>query len=195
MMFGSVAMAKPMKTILVLGDSLSAAYGIPTKKGWVTLLDSQLSKENYHYRVINASISGETSAGGRTRWPLLIKQHQPHLLILELGANDGLQGLPVPHIKENLKAIIELAKANQIKVLIIGVQIPPNYGKIYTQHFENQFAELAKQHELAYVPSLFASFGQKREFFQEDNLHPTVEAQPFILQNIWSSLKALLNHK
>lgn len=192
MLFSSVGIAK---TILVLGDSLSAAYGIPTPKSWVTLLETQLEKENYHYHVVNASISGETSAGGRARFPLLIKQHQPQIVIIELGANDGLRGLPVAHTKDNLKAIIELAQASKIKILIIGMQLPPNYGKAYVSQFENQFAELAKNYQLAYVPSLFASFGQKREFFQEDNLHPTVEAQPFILQNVWSSLKTILKHK
>lgn len=178
--------------LLVLGDSLSAAYGLPREAGWVALLQSRLAREKFPYEVINASISGETTAGGRTRLPQLLARHRPEIVILELGANDGLRGLPLTETRNNLEAMIVTAKRAGARVLLVGMRLPPNYGPAYAEPFQALFAELARRHRVAYVPFLLQSIAGRRDYFQGDGLHPTTEAQPLILDTVWPALLPLL---
>ncbi|OYY48030.1 MAG: arylesterase [Methylophilaceae bacterium 17-44-8] len=183
-------------TILVFGDSLSAAYGLSSpERGWVSLLDSRLKAERYPYQVVNASISGETTAGGLSRLKQAIAQHQPSILILELGANDGLRGLPVDAMQQNLTKMLTLAKQNNLKVLLVGMRIPPNYGPQYTQAFHDSFTTLAKQFKVSLVPFLLENVAGKPDLNQDDGLHPTADAQPIILNTIWATLQTLLKKK
>lgn len=176
-------------TILVFGDSLSAAYGIPRESGWVSLLQRRLPQ----YRVVNASVSGETTAGGLTRLPGVLAAHRPALTILELGANDGLRGLPLRQTERNLEAMVDLAKGSQ--VLLIGMRLPPNYGPAYTSQFQALFAEVAKARKVRLVPFLLAGMAGQRERFQADGLHPDAEAQSQLLDNVWRELKPQLKEK
>jgi acyl-CoA thioesterase I len=178
--------------ILVYGDSLSAAYGIPAQRGWVALLAERLKRERSDYSVANASISGETTAGGLSRVAKVLEREKPTIFILELGANDGLRGLPVAAMKKNLSAIIAQAQKAGARVLLVGIHMPPNYGPAYTGSFQGAFAELAKQHKTALLPNLFEGFGEKYELFQNDRIHPTAEAQEAVLKNVWPALKPLL---
>jgi acyl-CoA thioesterase-1 len=180
------------KTILVLGDSLSAAYGIAAAKGWVALLGERLARERSDYRVVNASISGETSAGGRARIGAELAKTRPAIVILELGANDGLRGLPAAQMKENLAAIISASQQAGARVLLVGMKLPPNYGPDYTQRFESAFAELQRRYRTAWLPFLLEGFAERRALFQADDIHPTEEAQPAILDNVWRPLRPLL---
>jgi acyl-CoA thioesterase-1 len=180
------------KTILVLGDSLSAAYGIAADRGWVTLLGERLARERLDYRVANASISGETSAGGRGRVAAELERHKPSIVIVELGANDGLRGLPSAQMRDNLAAIIAAAGKAGARVLLVGMKLPPNYGPQYGQRFEAVFDELHRRYRTAWLPFLLAGFAERRELFQPDNIHPTEEAQPLILENVWTPLRPLL---
>ncbi len=183
-------------TILVFGDSLSAAYGLSSpERGWVSLLDSRLKAERYPYQVVNASISGETTAGGLSRLKQAIAQHQPSILILELGANDGLRGLPVDAMQQNLTKMLTLAKQNNLKVILVGMRIPPNYGPQYTQAFHDSFTTLAKQFKVSLVPFLLENVAGKPDLNQDDGLHPTADAQPIILNTIWATLQTLLKKK
>ena len=179
-------------SVLVYGDSLSAAYGMPERRGWVALLEERLKRERPDYSVANASISGETSAGGLARIGKVLERHRPAVVILELGANDGLRGLPVAAMKKNLSAIIEQSQKSGARVLLVGMRMPPNYGDAYAQAFEQGFAELAKRHRAALVPFLLEGFGDKPEMFQPDRIHPTEAAQPAVLKNIWRALAPLL---
>lgn len=179
------------KNILVFGDSLSAGYGIPIDKGWVKLLQLELNDSNASYNVVNASISGETTSGGRQRIARALKQHQPAIVIVELGANDGLRGHATRDIESNLGAIITQAKRASAKVLLIGMEIPPNYGATYTRQFRDVFPRLAKKHNVALLPFLLE--GVAADGFQADNLHPVAEAQPQIMRNVIQKLKPLLN--
>jgi acyl-CoA thioesterase-1 len=190
-MFLSVA-AEAASTILVYGDSLSAAYGISQQRGWVSLLAARLAKEKKQYSVVNASISGETTSGGLARIAKALAQHKPAVLVLELGANDGLRGLPVAEMKKNLTAMIESAHRAGAKVLLVGVRMPPNYGPDYADAFERAFAELAKQHKTALAADLMAGFGEKQEMFLPDRIHPTEAAQPIVLETVWKGLAPLL---
>ena len=178
--------------IMVLGDSLSAAYGINEKQGWVALLQQKLQHEDYPHQVINISISGDTTQGGLSRLPAALKQHQPNVLIIALGANDGLRGNSMKQLRENLSAMIDLAKQQQIKVLLVGMELPPNYGTNFNQRFRDSFAEVAKQHQVPLLPFLLERIALQRTFFQQDGLHPTAEAQPQLLQSIWSHLQPVL---
>lgn len=180
--------------LLVLGDSLSSGYGIKADSGWVNLLDQRLKAEGYGYRIINASVSGETTAGGRVRLPALLKTHQPAIVILELGANDGLRGLPILALRSNLNAMIVAAQAAKAKVLLVGMQIPPNYGEQYTQQFSDSFSDLAKTHQIKLVPFFLAKVALDGSLLQADNLHPNERAQPLLLSTIWPQLKPLLSH-
>jgi acyl-CoA thioesterase-1 len=181
------------KTILVYGDSLSAAYGIAEKRGWVALLGERLKRERIDYSVVNASISGETTSGGLSRMPKALAQHRPVVLVLELGANDGLRGLPVAEMKKNLAAMIQQAQKSGARVLLVGVRMPPNYGPEYTRAFESAFAELAKRHKTALVPFLLEGMAEDLGKFQPDRIHPTEAAQPILLENVWKKLRPLLN--
>ncbi len=178
--------------ILVLGDSLSAAYGIALTDGWVALLQSRLRERALDYRVINAGISGETTAGGLTRLPELLERHRPAILIIELGANDGLRGLPTAVARENLTRMIQLGRAAGSRVLLTGIQLPPNYGAAYNQVFQGVFRDLAAAQRVPLVPSLLAGVAEDRDLMQPDEVHPRAVAQPRILDNVWSVLEPLL---
>jgi len=178
--------------ILVFGDSLSAAYGIAERRGWVALLAERLRQERLDYSVVNASISGETTSGGRARLAKLLAAHRPAVLILELGANDGLRGLPVAEMSKNLGAMIVQAQQAKARVLLVGVRMPPNYGPEYTRAFEAAFAGLAKEHRSAFAPELTAGIGERLEYFQADRIHPNEAAQPLLLDNVWKALRPLL---
>lgn len=188
--FAGTAEAGP--TLLVYGDSLAAAYGIAQNDGWVTLLDRRVRQKRLDYTVANASISGETSSGGASRIGATLKQYKPGILILALGANDGLRGLPVAQMRDNLDAIIRAAQKAGSRVLLVGMKMPPNYGPRYTSDFEKAFASLAKQHKTVFVPFLLEGIADKRENFLDDNLHPTAQVQPLILENVWKGLAPLL---
>jgi acyl-CoA thioesterase-1 len=180
------------KSILVLGDSLSAAYGIPQARGWVALLAERLKRERPDYIVVNASVSGDTSSGGAARVQKSLQQHNPSVVIVELGANDGLRGLPIGQMKVNLGRIIEQAQKAGARVLLAGMKLPPNYGPEYTQAFEAAYAELAKRYETALVPFLLEDFATQPALFQADRIHPTEAAQPLMLERVWERLKPLL---
>ena len=183
-----IVFAQP--TILVFGDSLSAAYGIPREAGWVNLLQQELQHTHPQYRIVNASISGETTTGGRQRIAAALLQYQPAIVILELGANDGLRGMPISDTEANLAELIHKSRQAHAKVLLLGMQLPPNYGLDYTNRFKNMYPKLSQQYHLALVP--FFLEGIAPEQYQADNLHPTAQAQPHILQNILQQLKPLL---
>jgi acyl-CoA thioesterase I len=178
-------------TILVFGDSLSAAYGIPQSAGWVALLGERLKRRNSNYTVANASISGETSAGGAARIGKALASAKPAIVIVELGANDGLRGLSVTEMKKNLATIVQASKRDGARVVLIGMQLPPNYGVPYVNQFRAAFGELAKEEHLAFVPFLLEGLDE-RELFQADNIHPTAEAQPIILENVWRKVATLI---
>jgi acyl-CoA thioesterase-1 len=180
------------QTVLVYGDSLSAAYGMPVRRGWVALLEERLKRERPDYSVVNASISAETTAGGLARIGKVLEREKPAILILELGGNDGLRGLPVAAMKKNLAAIIEQSQQAGAKVLLVGMRLPPNYGEDYTKAFERAFTDLAKSHRTALLPFLLEGFGEKAELFQADRIHPTEATQPGVLKNIWKPLAPLL---
>jgi acyl-CoA thioesterase I len=192
---GWAAPAAHGETVLVYGDSLSAAYGIPERSGWVALLGERLQRERPNYSVANASISGETTDGGLVRFSKVLEQHRPAIVILELGANDGLRGLPMAAMKKNLAMMIGQSQRAGAKVLLVGVRLPPNYGEAYTRTFAQVYADLAKQYRTALVPFLFEGFGEKMDFFQADHMHPTAAAQPLLLNNVWVPLAPLLRKK
>jgi acyl-CoA thioesterase-1 len=177
-------------TVLVYGDSLSAAYGISQKDGWVSLLGERLKQRDY--TVANASISGETTAGGAARIDAALERFRPDVVVLALGGNDGLRGLPVADMKANLARIVRAAQARRARVLVVGVRIPPNYGRPYSEAFFQAFAEVARQHKAGYVPYLLDGIGDRRELFQPDQIHPTASAQPLILETVWRGLEPLL---
>lgn len=194
------ATAQPAKeegraVILVLGDSLSAEYGLQRGQGWVQLLANRLQQTQSNYTVVNASISGETTSGGRTRLPALLKQHRPAIVIIELGGNDGLRGLPVTGMQENLSAMVRASQAGRARVVLAGIRIPPNYGRDYTERFYNAFATVAKQYDTALVPFLLEGFLDSADFFQADRIHPSAQAQARILQTVWPVLEPLVAEK
>lgn len=183
------------ETVLVFGDSLSAAYGMPERRGWVALLEERLKRERPDYSVANASISGETTAGGLARIGNVLERDRPAIVILELGANDGLRGLPVAAMKKNLSAMIERAQKARARVLLVGMRLPPNYGIEYTSAFEHAYEELAKRHRTAFLPFLLEGVGEQAELFQPDRIHPTESAQPAVLTNVWQALQPLLKSR
>lgn len=175
-----------------MGDSLSAAYDIAAKRGWVALLAERLERERPDYSVVNASISGETTAGGLARLPRVLSQHKPAVVILGLGANDGLRGLPVAQMEKNLSAMIVASRQVGARVLLVGMRIPPNYGPEYQREFDGAFARVAKRHKTALVPFLLEGMAQDLTLFQPDRIHPTEEAQPILLENVWQALRRML---
>lgn len=191
MSFGTSAYSAS-KTILVLGDSLSAEYGLARGEGWVNLLQKKLTVEKIAAPIVNASVSGETTSGGKGRLSALLAKHQPSVVIIELGANDALRGLSLAATEENLRSMINSAKAVKAKVLLIGMQIPPNYGGDYTQKFAGLFPKLAKETKSSLVPFMLKGMAEKTELFQADRIHPSAEAHPVILNNIWPQLKPLI---
>ena len=180
------------KTVLVLGDSLSAEYGISRGAGWVTLLEKRLKEERIDATIINASISGETTSGGKARLPALLQQHKPSVVVIELGGNDGLRGLPLSAAQANLRAMIEEAQKANAKVLLVGMQIPPNYGRDYTEKFYALYSKLSREAKIPLVPFLLHGVAERPQLFQADRIHPVSEAQPIMLDNIWPHLKPLI---
>ena len=178
--------------VLVLGDSLAAGYGLPLGRGWVDLLQQQLTEEGLDHRVVNASISGETTLGARNRIAAALRQHRPDIVILELGANDGLRGQPVAALRDNLTAMIRASRRSGARVLLIGMRIPPNYGQEYTRKFHAAFTEIARVERVPLVPFLLEGFADKRDLFQQDGIHPNEQAQPRIAATVWKALRPLL---
>lgn len=189
--FAAPAYSAP-KPILVLGDSLSAEYGLPRGSGWISLLGNRLRNEKFDVLLINASISGETTAGGKARLPALLQQHQPAIVILELGGNDGLRGLSLAATQANLREMIKLVNKAGAEVLLIGMKVPPNYGPDYSKRFVSLFQTLGKERGATLVPFLLAGLDDVEKFFQPDRIHPNKEAQPIMLDNVWPGLKTLL---
>ena len=190
----SPAQAAP-PTLLVLGDSLSAEYGLAKGSGWVALLEQRLSQEKRTLKVVNASISGDTTSGGLARLPGLLKQHAPTIVVIELGGNDALRGLPLDMTRENLRAMVRLALAAKAQVLLLGMQVPPNYGPDYAQQFAASFATVAKEQKVALVPFFLkdvADAPNAADLFQSDRIHPAAAAHPVLLNNVWPALKRLL---
>lgn len=180
------------RTILVMGDSISAAYGIQRDAGWVALLQERLERRAYEIRVVNASISGETTGGGLSRLPKALEMHAPDIVIIELGGNDALRGYPIDAIHANLERMIELSGASGALVMLMGMNIPPNYGPRYTQAFHNIYHELARDESVALVPFLLEGVALEPELMQRDLIHPTVDAQPKLLDNVWPVLTDVL---
>ncbi|ARN76009.1 arylesterase [Oceanicoccus sagamiensis] len=185
--------AKPV-SIMVLGDSISAAFGIAREDGWVNLLDQHLINDHpdTDYKVINASISGETTGGGLSRLPKLLANHKPNIVIIELGGNDGLRGYPIKTLRGNLDQMVSLSKQANARVLVAGMQIPPNYGPRYTQQFYDSFGKIAQKYDTALLPFLLEGIALSPGLMQKDGIHPTAPAQPLILQNVLPHLKELL---
>ena len=179
-------------TIVVLGDSLSAGYGIRPEQGWVTLLGQRLQQEGYGYRVVNASVSGETTDGGLARLPRVLAAHHPAVVVVELGANDGLRGLPIAEMRHNLERIVAGAQAAGARVLVIGMRMPENYGADYTTRFAASFADVARARKAALVPFLLERVALDEGSFQADGMHPVAAAQPKLLETVWPQLQALL---
>lgn len=186
------AASPAQRTIVVLGDSLSAGYGITVQQGWVSLLGQRLASEGYGYRVVNASVSGETTQGGLSRLSRALQAHKPAIVIVELGGNDGLRGLPLTASRDNLSKIIEQSRAANARVLLLGMMIPPNYGPRYADEFRDMFAGLAKKYSVAFVPFFLDKVALDPGLMQEDGIHPNAAAQPRLLENLWPALKPLL---
>ena len=179
----------------MFGDSLSAGYGLAPGQSWVALLEKRLSAQGYEYRVVNASISGETTGGGLERLPRALQLHRPDVVIMELGANDGLRGLPVPVAKANLAKAIELARKAGARVLLLGMRMPPNYGPRYTTDFTRMFESLGREHDLELVPFFLESVALNPNLIQADGLHPNARAQPVLLDIVWPRLAPLLEKR
>lgn len=186
--------AKPA-TLLVLGDSISAEYGLPRGSGWVALLTQRLQQQGKSVQVVNASISGDTTSGGRSRLPTLLAQHQPGIVLIELGGNDALRGLSLKATRDNLLAMVQAAQQAGARVLLLGMQVPPNYGADYAQGFADLFASVARQRKAGLVPFLLKGIADQADptrLFQSDRIHPSVQAQPRMLDNVWPELRKLL---
>jgi len=179
-------------TVLVVGDSISAAFGLDTRQGWVALLEQRLDEAGFEQSVVNASISGDTSAGGLARLPTLLAQHRPQLVIIELGGNDGLRGQPPAQLQQNLAAMIDRSRAAGAQVLLLGMQLPPNYGQRYTRAFAEVYAKLAEDKQVPLVPFFLEGVGGVAGMIQADGIHPTAVAQPRLLDNVWPLLQPLL---
>ena len=193
LVFSLPASSQQPKQLLVVGDSLSAAYNLPQASGWVSLLSRRLEDNASPWQVINASVSGETTSGGLTRLPALLRQHQPEIVLIALGGNDGLRGLPVTQIQANLQRMIDLSHEAEAQVVLAGILLPPNYGQRYLQAFENQFHQLAEHNDLTFIPFLLEGVADQIHLMQQDGIHPTQEAQPLILETVWVELESLVN--
>ena len=183
-----VTLTKANTTILFIGDSLSAEYGLARGSGWVKLLEDQLQKQSSPWTVFNASISGETTSGGLTRLPALLEQKKPGIVLLELGANDALRGLSVDQTEKNLRKMIQASKKSGAKVLLFGMQIPPNYGQDYTNQFKAVYSKLAKQEGVELLPFFMQGIASQKELFQSDNIHPNEKAQAILFRNVWGAM-------
>jgi acyl-CoA thioesterase-1 len=195
MLAASASAYSAPKTVLVLGDSLSAEYGLAHGRGWVALLEQKLKNEKIAASVVNASISGETTSGGRSRLPALLAQHKPDVLVIELGANDGLRGQPVKAAEDNLRFMLEQAKKSRTQVLLVGMRMPPNYGRDYTERFFGMYKSLATEYKASLVPFMLDGIADQPKLFQADRLHPSAEAHPRILANIWPQFAPLVKAK
>ncbi len=189
-MIASTAHAAPV--ILVYGDSLSAGYGLAAHQAWPDLLQQRLEAKKQNWQVVNASISGETSAGGVSRLPVTLAQHRPAIVILALGANDGLRGLPVDALYNNLNNMMQQIRKSGARILLVGIRIPPNYGMVYTEKFQQTYRNLAQQHHAAFLSSLLLGIETRPELFQADGLHPVASAEILIVDNVWQHLLPLL---
>ena len=192
LMLSAPAAYSASKTLLVLGDSISAEYGLPRDSGWVSLLQKRLSDDKLPVTVINASISGETTAGGLTRLPALLQQHKPAVLIIELGGNDGLRGLSLAATQANLREMIKSGERIGARVLLLGMRVPPNYGPDYSKRFAAMYQGLARERNVKLVPFLLTGLEDTERFFQQDRIHPNQRAQTVMLDNVWPSLRSLL---
>lgn len=181
------------QTILVVGDSISAAYGLEIERGWVALLQQRLTERGLSYQVVNASVSGDTSAGGRNRLPALLEQHQPSLVLIELGGNDGLRGLPLSNLQDNLRAMVQLAKQQEAQVMLLGMRIPPNYGTRYTEEFYQVFQHVAELESVLVVDFFLEGVGGVPGMVQADGIHPTEQAQAILLDNAWPILEKAID--
>ena len=179
--------------ILVFGDSISAGYGLPLEQGWVELLRTRLKAQGYGYQVVNASVSGETTAGGLARLPRALELHHPSIVILELGGNDGLRGLPIAQMRTNLTQMTSSSTAAGAKVLLLGMRMPPNYGPEYTKQFAMVFSDLAAEKKISLVPFLLTDIALSPALLQADDIHPNAQGQPILLDNVWPTLKPLLH--
>lgn len=179
-------------TLLVVGDSISAAFGLNSRQGWVALLEKRLVQEGFEHQVVNASISGDTSAGGAARLPALLVEHKPELVIIELGGNDGLRGQPLAQLQQNLASMVEQSQQAGAKVLLLGMKLPPNYGVRYTTAFAQVFTDLAEQKQVPLVPFFLEGVGGVPGMMQADGIHPTEAAQDILLDNVWPTLKPML---
>ena len=195
MLSASASAYSAPKTVLVLGDSLSAEYGLTRGSGWVALLEKKLKAEKIDAKVVNASISGETTSGGRSRLPALLGQHRPDIVVIELGANDGLRGQPVAAAEANLRSMIEQASKNKARVLLVGMRMPPNYGRQYTERFFGMYKALSVNYNAPLVPFMLEGVADKPKLFQADRLHPSADAHPIILANIWPTFVAMVKAK
>jgi acyl-CoA thioesterase-1 len=192
LVWATPAPAVEQPAILILGDSLSAGYGLAPGEGWVALLEQRLKDQGYGHRVVNASLSGETSGGGLERLPRALALHRPVIVFLELGANDGLRGLPTAELRANLDRMIRLARGSGARVLLAGIRVPSNYGQRYAEEFFATYAELARTHRVALVPFFLEGVALRDELFQEDRYHPNAAAQPIMLDNVWPVIAPLL---
>lgn len=191
----ALAQPKTPRSILVLGDSLSAEYGLPRGTGWVALLEKRLESEKLNATVVNASVSGDTTSGGRARLPALLAQHKPSVVVIELGGNDALRGLPLQNTEDNLSSMVQSAQKAGAQVLLVGMQVPPNYGSDYARRFAGVFETVARQHKTAVVPFFLegvANGPDAARLFQPDRIHPAAQAHPIMLDNVWPSLRKLL---
>lgn len=186
------AVNKTPATILVLGDSLSAAYGININEGWVALLQQQVINEGYDYKVINASVSGDTTRTGLSRIKSTLKSHKPEIVIIALGGNDGLRGLAFSEIENSLSSIIEACKNQHAETLLLGVRLPPNYGPVYNKQFAELYQRLAEHFDIILLPKMLDQVADNRDLMQDDGMHPKAKAQPLIMKNVWASLKSIL---
>ncbi|MCG5512921.1 arylesterase [Ectothiorhodospira shaposhnikovii] len=186
------AAAAERPALLIMGDSLSAAWGIPVEQGWVALLERRLEESGQAWTVVNASISGETSRGGLTRLPRALERHQPELVIISLGGNDGLRGIALGEIRENLSRMIRLSRDSGAEVLLVGMQVPPNLGRHFTERFHRIYHELAEEYQVPLVPFLLEGVALEPDLMQADGIHPTAEAQPIMLDTVWTVLEAVL---
>jgi acyl-CoA thioesterase-1 len=187
-----MAPASEPPVLLVLGDSLSAGYGMDREKSWVSLLETRLNERGYSYRVLNSSISGDTSQGGLTRLPRLLERYQPKIVIIELGANDGLRGIDPAVTRANLSDMIARSQASGARVLLAGIRLPPNYGSAYLQQFESMYADLASEYQALLVPFFMDGVAMEPELLQADNIHPNEAGQPVLLENVWAVLEPAL---
>jgi acyl-CoA thioesterase-1 len=182
----------PAPALVVFGDSLSAGYGIRVEEGWVALLERRLAEQGYGYRVVNASVSGETTAGGLARLARVLDRQRPAIIVIELGGNDGLRGLPVAEMRRNLTELVRRARAGGARVLLVGTRMPNNYGPLYTEQYQGSFAAVARAEHVPLVGSLLEGIGLEERNFQADHLHPTAAVQPQLLETVWQALAPLL---